>query len=114
MKIRSFKFINRKESRSIIFGSPFCKIMQCFSFSVFLQSLVAIFIFIMYNTTRRSYTDMCLYLKQYQYPGVAQLVARLLWELEHQNGSTSRNVAHSPLSPQLPLITSVESSLKMC
>jgi len=41
------------------------------------------------------------------------LVARLLWELEHQNGSTSRNVAYSSLTSQLPLITSVESSAKM-
>ena len=46
-------------------------------------------------------------------PGVAQLVARLLWELEHQNGSTSRNVAYSPLSSKLPLITSVESWAKL-
>ena len=48
------------------------------------------------------------------YPGVAQLVGRLVWELEHQNGSTSRNVAYSPVSSQILLITSVESSLKMC
>ena len=47
------------------------------------------------------------------YPGVAQLVGRLVWELEHQNGSTAPNVAHSPLTSQLPLITSVESSAKM-
>ena len=33
------------------------------------------------------------------YPGVAQLVARLLWVLEHQNGSTSRNVAYSLVTP---------------
>jgi len=47
------------------------------------------------------------------YPGVAQLVARLLWELEHQNGSTSRNVAYFPVALQLPLITSVESWAKL-
>ena len=34
-----------------------------------------------------------------KYPGVAQLVGRLVWELEHQNGSTSRNVAYSPVTP---------------
>ena len=33
------------------------------------------------------------------FPGVAQLVARLLWELEHQNGSTSQNVAYFPVIP---------------
>ena len=43
------------------------------------------------------------------FPGVAQLVGRLVWELEHQNGSTSQNVAYSPVTPKLPLITSVES-----
>ena len=32
------------------------------------------------------------------YPGVAQLVGRLIWELEHQTGSTSRNVVYSLLS----------------
>ena len=47
------------------------------------------------------------------YPGIAQLVARLLWELEHQIGSTAPNVVHSPLTSQLPLITSVESWVKM-
>ena len=49
-----------------------------------------------------------------QYPGVAQLVGRLGWELEHQNGSTSRNVAYSPLSSKISLITAVESSSKLC
>ena len=48
-----------------------------------------------------------------QYPGVAQLVGRLVWELEHQNGSTSRNVSYSPFTPQFPLITSVESWVKL-
>ena len=47
------------------------------------------------------------------YPGVAQLVARLLWELKHQIGSTTPNVGYSPVCSQLPLITSVESSSKM-
>ena len=46
-------------------------------------------------------------------PGVAQLVARLLWELEHSSGSTASNVAYFPLALQLPLITSVESWAKM-
>ena len=46
-------------------------------------------------------------------PGVAQLVGRLVWELEHQNGSTSRNVGYSPLTSQIPLITSVESWAKL-
>ena len=47
------------------------------------------------------------------YPGVAQLVGCLVWELEHQNGSTAPNVGYSPLSLQLPLITSVESWAKL-
>ena len=42
------------------------------------------------------------------YPGVAQLVARLLWEQEHSNGPTAPNVAYYPVTLQLPLITSVE------
>ena len=48
-----------------------------------------------------------------KFPGVAQLVGRLVWELEHQIGSTSRNVAYSPLSSQIPLITSIESWAKL-
>ena len=47
------------------------------------------------------------------FPGVAQLVGRLVWELEHQNGSTSRNVVYSPFTSQLPPITSVESWAKL-
>ena len=47
------------------------------------------------------------------YPGVAQLVERLVWELEHSIGSTSLNVAYSLLSSQIPLITSVESWAKL-
>ena len=46
------------------------------------------------------------------FPGVAQLVGRLVWELEHQNGPTSRNVAYSPFTSQIPLITPVESWAK--
>ena len=47
------------------------------------------------------------------FPGVAQLVGRLVWELEHQNGSTAQNVAYAPLSSQISLITSVESWAKL-
>ena len=47
------------------------------------------------------------------YPGVAQLVGRLIWVQEHQNGSTAPNVAYSPLSSQLPPTTSVESWAKL-
>ena len=47
------------------------------------------------------------------FPGVAQLVGRLIWELEHQNGSTAPNVGNCPVTPQLPLITSVESWVKL-
>ena len=47
------------------------------------------------------------------YPGIAQLVGRHIWELEHQNGSTAPNVAYSLLSSQIPLITSVESWAKL-
>ena len=48
-----------------------------------------------------------------QYPGVAQLVGRLIWVLEHSYGSTASNVAYFPLALQLPLITSVESWAKL-
>ena len=47
------------------------------------------------------------------YPGVAQLVARLLWELEHQIGSTAPNVAYSPFYPLILAITAVESLAKL-
>ena len=48
-----------------------------------------------------------------QYPGVAQLVGRLVWELEHQNGSTSQNVAYFPVYPLISANTAVESSKKL-
>ena len=44
---------------------------------------------------------------------MAQLVGRLIWVLEHQIGSIAPNVGYSPVTSQLPLITSVESSSKM-
>ena len=44
---------------------------------------------------------------------MAQLVGRLVWELEHKIGSTVPNVAYSLLSSQFPLITSVESWAKL-
>ena len=43
------------------------------------------------------------------FPGVAQLVGRLVWELEHQNGSTAPNVAYFPVTPQTYANTAVES-----
>ena len=61
--------------------------------------MIAFFFTLLYNTD--------------WYPGVAQLVGRLLWELEHGIGSTSPNVAYSLLSSQLPLIASVESPAKL-
>jgi len=48
-----------------------------------------------------------------KFPGVAQLVGRLVWELEHQNGSTAPNVAYFPLTSLLSPITSVESWAKL-
>ena len=48
-----------------------------------------------------------------QYPGVAQLVGRLVWELEHQIGSTASNVRYSPVYLRIPAFISVESSAKM-
>ena len=56
---------------------------------------------LLYNTTR-SFIRMWL-----------SLVEHVLWELEHSNGSTAPNVAYSPLTPQLSLITSVESWAKL-
>ena len=47
------------------------------------------------------------------FPGVAQLIGRLVWVLEHQNGSTSRNVVYFPVTPQNTTIIAVESFLKM-
>ena len=44
---------------------------------------------------------------------MAQLVGRLVWELEHQNGSTAPNVGYSPVTPKNTTITTVESSPKM-
>ena len=62
---------------------------------------VAFFPKLLYNTTR-SFIRMWL-----------SLVEHVLWELEHQNGSTSRNVAYSPVTPQIYAITAVECSSKM-
>lgn len=62
---------------------------------------VAFFPKLLYNTIR-SFIRMWL-----------SLVEHVLWELEHQTGSTSPNVGYSLLSPQIPLITSVESWAKM-
>lgn len=62
---------------------------------------VAFFPKLLYNTTR-SFIRMWL-----------SLVEHVLWELEHQIGSTSQNVAYSPLSSKIPLITAVESSSKL-
>ena len=41
------------------------------------------------------------------------MVEYLICVLEHQNGSTSQNVVHSPLTSQLTQITSVESWAKL-
>ena len=62
---------------------------------------VAFFPKLLYNTTR-SFIRMWL-----------SLVEHVLWELEHQSGSTAPNVGYAPLSSQLPPITSVESWAKM-
>ena len=41
------------------------------------------------------------------------MVSRLIWVLEHQNGSTAPNVGYSPVTPQTYANTAVESSPKM-